>query len=449
MTEALLPRVRDALGGFEELAPGARVLVALSGGLDSVVLLHLMCFGASPVPVELVAAHFDHRMRPDSADDAAWVRGLCRAWGVGLRSGRAASRLTSESEAREARYAFLEGVAREEDASAVLTAHHADDQAETVLFRLLRGTGPRGLAGIPRGRTPGILRPLLSFWREELEGHARRSHLSWREDPSNRDLRYARNVLRRRLLPEVERLVAPGARKALVRLADLAREDEAGWRSVLPGVMAPLGLTEGNDELGVDRAALAALHPAVRARVLREMARRLGATLDASTTRLAVEFVTAGSSGTSLDLKGPVSLRSELGRMALVRTRPLPADRPLVIPDAGPGTGLALLGGHEIRVSWGEGEEDGAVSPTSAAFDPTLLRFPLLVRAREPGDRIRLRGGTKKVKKVLLERRIPSVRRPRVPLVVDAEGRVLWIPEVARSDLPRRSGPETLTIGIS
>ncbi len=444
-----MPRVRAALGGFDALAPGGRVVVALSGGLDSVVLLHLMRFGASPVPVEVVAAHFDHRMRPGSADDAAWVRGLCRAWGVALRSGRATTRLTSENQARETRYAFLETVAREEGAAAVLTAHHADDQAETVLFRLLRGTGPRGLTGIPHGRTPGILRPLLSFWREELEEHARRTGLSWREDPSNRDLRYARNVLRRRVLPEVERLVAPGARKALVRLADLSREDEAGWRSVLPDVMAPLGLVQEDDELTADAASLAALHPAVRARVLREMARRLGSALDASTTRLAVDFVTTASSGASLDLKGPLSLRRELGRIALVRARALPADRQVVIPDAGPGTGLAVLGGREIRVSWGEREGDGGDVPTSAAFDPALLRFPLLVRARRPGDRIRLHGGTKKVKKVLLERRIPSVRRARVPLVVDADGAVLWIPEVARAYAARRPGPDALTIGIS
>lgn len=450
---SLAPRVRAALAEWAEragLTPGARVLVAVSGGLDSVVLLHLLRFGACPAQVQLVAAHFDHGMREGSGDDAAWVRGLCRAWGIPLRVGRATSRLSSEDDAREARYAFLRDVARAEDPAALLTAHHADDQAETVLFRLLRGTGPGGLAGIPPSRAPWILRPLLPFWREELEEHARRSHLSWREDPSNHDLRFARNVLRRRLLPEVERYVAPGARRALVRLANIAREDEAGWGSVLPMVMAPLAVRQSAGELSVDRDELAKLHPAVLARVLRELVRRVGSTLDERTTRLAVAFVATGASGTSIDLRGFVTLGRELDRIVLVTAaRTLSPDRPLLIPDAGPGVGSAMLGGREVRVVWGGEEGSGFAISATAAFDPTLLRFPLVVRAREPGDRIRLRNGTKKVKKVLLERRIPSARRPRVPLVVDAEGEVLWIPEVARAHPVKRATCSSLTIGIS
>lgn len=306
------------------------------------------------------------------------------------------------------------------------------------------------MAGIPRSRTPRILRPLLSYWREDLEGHARASGLSWREDPSNDDLRFARNVLRRRVLPVVERRVAPGARRALVRLADLAREDEAGWRSVMPLVMAPLDVMRTGADLSMDRVELSKLHPAVCGRVLRELAARAGAALDESSTRLAVEFVATGASGTSIALGGGMALGRELGRIVLVRTRQVPEDRPLVIPDVGPGSGLAVLGGREIRVAWGGEARDGfSAFAAVAAFDATLLSFPLLVRARHPGDRIRLRSGTKKVKKVLLERRIPSARRACVPLVVDAHGDVLWIPEVARAHAAPRTVPPSLTIGIA
>src|SRR5690606_38570557 len=149
---------------------------------DSVVLLHLLRCGRRRDA--LYAAHLDHGMRPDSADDAAWVAGLCRAWGVPLVTERAAQLPRSETEARAVRYAFLESAADRLGADRIATAHHADDRIETVLARLARGTNVRGLAGIPirRGR---YVRPLLRYRRREIEAYARAVGLRWREDPTN------------------------------------------------------------------------------------------------------------------------------------------------------------------------------------------------------------------------------------------------------------------------
>jgi len=429
------------------VAHGDRVVVAVSGGLDSCVLLHLLRFAARPPSLDLVVAHFDHGMRGSSADDALWVGGLCRAWGVAVRFGRADAVLRSEEAARNARYEFLEAVRLEVGGRLVLTGHHADDQAETVLFRLLRGTGVRGLGGIPVTREPAVFRPLLGFWREELEAYAQSARLSWREDPSNREVQYARNALRMRVLPDVERLVASGARRALVRLARLAREDEAGWESLLPELLRPLGLEEEDGRISVDRGELMRLHPAVRARVLRALVGRLGLTLDEVGTRLAVEFASSGSSGGGIDLGRSVALRRELDRLVLGARIPVAADRPLSIPDVGPGSGEVVLGGRTIPVAWGG--EEAAARLSAERFYVAALRFPLLVRSRGPGDRIRLPGGTKKVKKLLLEARIPPGLRPQVPVVVDAEGEVLWIPRVACVERgPQSDVRATLRIGI-
>ncbi|MBM4184661.1 MAG: tRNA lysidine(34) synthetase TilS [Gemmatimonadetes bacterium] len=437
--QSLEARVQSALARAGAVADD-RWVVAVSGGLDSVVLLHLLRFAMRP-RAGLVVAHFDHGMRPESADDAKWVAGLATAWEIEARVVRAPTVPASEADARAARYAFLEDVRRQVDASLVLTAHHADDQAETVLFRALRGTGQAGLGGMAPLRDT-LFRPLLAFWREELEAYAQEQHISWREDATNASLGYARNALRHVVLPGIERLVAPGARRALVRLADLAREDEAGWDSVVTGLLPSLGIEDGAGGLWVDRPALVGLHPAVRARALRSVVARMGGSLDEVATRRAVELVADGRSGQRIDLGGGLTLALELGRVHIVAPARARADRPLAIADVGPGSGSALLAGRDVPVAWGlEGRGPG---PTSASFALDRLRFPLWVRAREPGDRILLRSSgkpiTKKVKKLLLEHRIPGPERRAVPLVVDAEGEVLWIPGIAPARHPPEAG---------
>lgn len=429
----LAERLRAELARDGGLPPGSRAVVALSGGLDSVVLLHLLRFGAPPAGVGLLAAHFDHAMRPSSERDALWVAGLCRAWEVPLETERARPVPSSEEEAREARYAFLERVRRASGAGLVLTAHHADDQAETVLFRVLRGTGPAGLAGIAPRREPSLYRPLLAFSRGELEVYAAAAGLSWREDPTNRELHYARNALRSRILPEIERLVAPGARRALARLAERAREDEAAWRSVLPEVLATLGVRREGGRTSFERSALLRLHPGVRARALRHLAAEAGARLDERATRRALELALFGASARGVPLGGGWTFSRELERLVFTApaSRVRPPDRPLLIPDPEPGEGEALVGGRAVPVRWGT--EAPPRLRLAASFDADRLRFPLVVRAREPGDRIRLGAGTKKVKELLRERRVAHTLRDALPVLADAEGEVLWIPDVARA----------------
>jgi tRNA(Ile)-lysidine synthase len=443
--------LHDALRDESALGSGSKAIVALSGGLDSCVLLHLLRFGSRPGP-SLVAAHYDHAMRAESAADALWVRGLCRAWGVPCVIERAAAAPRSEAAARRARYAFLERVRASEGADRVLTAHHADDQAETVLFRVLRGTGVEGLAGIPARREGSILRPLLACWRDELEAYARRVGLTWRDDVTNDELGYARNVIRHRILPEAEASVAPGARRALVRLARLAAAEEEAWDGLLASLLGSVEVTgddgtEDGGEIVVSRDALLALHVAVRARILRSLVARLGRTLDEGGTTLAVQFSSSGRSGGGVSLGGGVELRRRLDRLVLLRPTAAEPDRTLTIPDAGPGRGTVRLAGRPIEVSWaGRGGEQGVAVET---LELSADRLPVVVRAPAPGDRIRLPGGTKKLKKLFLEARIPADRRAEVPVVVDAEGTVVWVPGVARAVETggERSGP-MVTIGI-
>lgn len=437
--ESLPARFREELGKPPGPREGDGLLIALSGGLDSVVLLHLLRFGGDRRKFRIHAAHFDHRMRGSSGGDAQWVRGLCRAWDVSLSMGEAHHPPGSEEEAREMRYDFLVKARRETGSRWLLTAHHADDQAETVLFRVLRGTGLRGLGGIPRHRRPGILRPLLSFSRIELEAYSRRQRIRVREDPSNADRSIARNYLRCVGLPGLEEAVAPGARRSLLRLARLARENEEAWDSILPGLLTGM---VGVEDRGVFivRSAFLAYHPSLGGRLLREVFRRRGVNLDEAGTRVVLEFTRTGSSGRSVRLPGGYRFLREFDRFLLSEGTEAGEDRPLLLADPKEGSGEVTVGGRTYRVRW------GAEAPREmfhvVALSAHRLEFPLRMRGWAPGDRIRLPVGTKKLKKVFGEAGIAAGERERIPVLVDASGDVVWVVGVAVSISARPDGDE-------
>ncbi len=429
-----LVRRSEGEGWFAE---GDRVLVAFSGGLDSSVLLHLLRFTPELPEVEVHAAHFDHRMRPGSEEDMLRCRGTARAWSVPFHGGEAASPPSNESEARDLRYDFLLERRVALKARWLVTAHHADDQAETVLFRMLRGTGPRGLAGIPATRAPSVLRPLLPFWRKELEAYASRAKLRPVEDPTNHILHPARNMLRREILPRVEERVAPGARKALVRLASLQGEREVAAEFLVRHWLESVGfeMTEdgaGEVSISLPRGRLVELPREVLAEVVRYLLRQLGSVPSHSGTGTIVEFINRGSSGRSLRLPGGITLAREFDFILLKRSGldPTPAeDRHLEI-GGDQGEGTFVVAGRAMRARWSRRREPvGEGWP--ASIRASGLAGPLRLRGWAPGDRIRLSHGSKKLKKLFVERRIPLSERARTPVLADGRGRILWVPGVA------------------
>ncbi len=409
------------------LDPVAPVVVALSGGLDSVVLLHLLRFPLSDRVGRLSAAHLDHRMRTGSRADAGWVAGLCRAWRVPLVMERAEPPPRSEAEARRVRYAFLENVAP--SGACVVTAHHADDQAETVLFRLARGTGVGGLRGIAprRGR---IVRPLLPFTRAELEEYALARRLGYRTDPTNVDLRYARNRIRHQVIPALER-IRPGVASRMAHLAQDARRAEAAWEQAVEAVAAHVIVEADASTVTLARDLLRSYHPHLRARLLRHLLRRYGTAPGRAGTHAALEFINSGPSGAGLDLPAGLRLERDFDHVRIVAPVAAEAtdaaDRPVQIPGPRPGSGRAVVGGRTLEVRWGPGAAGGETISVPAPA------YPLLLRRWRPGDRIRFDYGSKKLKKLLGERRLDRRARERVPVLVDRQGEVLWAVGIARA----------------
>jgi tRNA(Ile)-lysidine synthase len=444
MTGELRSRFVRFVRAKKLIAPGERVLVATSGGIDSMVLLHLFKECAAELQLEVLAAHFDHAMRDSSATDAEWLAGVCEAWRIPLIHERSPNALYGEAAARTARYEFLDHAMRKTSAVKLATAHHADDQIETVLFRLMRGTGLRGLAGIPL-RRGAIIRPLLRFRKSELQAYAQQNQLGFREDESNSSDVYTRNRIRRALIP-VMQSIRPAAPMSLLALARYAARTERAWQSLLRSAERAVFLSGSGATIELARGKLLEYDAEIRAGILRSALRRLGSVPNRAATRAMVRFVTDGSSGGGYDVAGGIRLELAYDVIRIRRTQPPNADHTVQIDGCNEGGAEARIGGRKWCVRWTTSPGPNA----GARFDCLALQFPLTVRAWQPGDRMRMPYGSKKLKKLFAERRIPFNERTALPVLVDGNNHVLWVPGVARSsEAPPVGETDALTVTVS
>jgi tRNA(Ile)-lysidine synthase len=257
--------------------PGQRVAVAVSGGADSIACLRLFAATAEELGLCLRVAHYDHGWRPDSAADAAFVAELAARLGLEVDLARATGpppAADREQQARRQRYQFFKELLACRRAERVATAHTADDQAETVLLRLLRGAGPEGLAGVLADRGDGIIRPLLGFRRAELRAWLQAGGQGWREDVTNLSREPLRNRIRQEWLPRLEAEFNPALTPQLARLAEISGEEARFWAAYCDGLLA--GHWQASPSGGrLPRARLRELPVAVQRRLLRRIVQRV------------------------------------------------------------------------------------------------------------------------------------------------------------------------------
>lgn len=443
MTGSLRKRLGRHLRLHPELIPrDSCVIVAFSGGPDSTALLDLLRALSDERGLSLRAAHFDHGLRPESGREGEDAAGVARSLGVPCDVGGPDGPLEPDPSAcRRARYEFLRRTAVRRGADRIATGHQADDQAETVLFRLLRGTGLRGLSAIPPLRG-SLVRPLLPFRRRELLAYVERRGLSHLRDPSNRARDHARSRIRHELMPALEATWSGDPRERLVELAGTARRIDAALDRTARRVLsvARLHPEEGPDPsapgapVRLAREALVRAGPELQARVVRHLARGLNVRMERGGTRSAVEFINDGSSGRRVDVGGGLKLGRDfdtfwMGDPAAWQSDPTP----LRIPPDSSGRATVRIGGRDVRVEW-TGERPDRAAGRRLPIPRSFRHVALLVRDREPGDRIRLSGGTRRLKEVFIDRRIPASWRARLPVVAEESGEVLWVPGVAVSD---------------
>lgn len=444
----------------------ASLVVGVSGGPDSLALLAVL--GQLLTPEQLIVAHLDHGLRPESAAEALSVEAM--AQGLRFHSERVdvaqvaqAAHLSLEEAARVARYDFLARVARREGAPVIVTGHHAGDQAETVLMHLLRGSGLAGLRGMrPAARLPGhpdlwLWRPLLSLGRAVLSAYCVEHDLRPLHDASNNDPAFFRNRLRHELLPALESY-SPQIRQRLTHLAEIVAADEAlledrtarAWDDIyLDGDAAhsalrldewralPLGLRRRTL-----RRAIAALRPDLRDVGFRAL----------EAARLVAE---RGATGAQAALPGGLALSVGYGRLLVASAAHDPAAglpqlptataRPLPVPGA-----VDLAGGWRItaeRVTVDFAAIAGNRDPWTAYLAPEMAQ--LVVRGRMPGEHIRPLGlqGETKIKEVMIDRKLPAAARALWPVIATAAHPV-WLPSLLLDERARVHPDDTDVIRL-
>ena len=407
------------------LPPGG-ALVAVSGGPDSVALLDLLARTRTAHRQELTVAHFDHGIHPASRRVAEGVRALAERLGLRYEEGRGELGAgAGETVARSARYAWLELTRERCGAGLVFTAHHADDQAETVLMRVLSGSGPAGLAAMA-GRTGTLVRPLLPFRRTAILGYVRAEGLPVWIDPANADPRHLRSWLRVDVLPGL-RARLPDVDVSLVRVASHAARERAAWSAVLEQLPG-LDFRVETDGFSVAAGQLTGYDSALGENVLRAAARRAGSPLSPGRAARLLRFAAASGSGATLPLGGGWTAEIAFGRLAVTRN-----------PEAADPSPLALEG-LEGKARWGRWwlhwRRDSAPARQSrSGLEAWFAPAPLVVRAWSQGERIRPLGGAGRrlLVRCFQDAQVPRSRRRAWPVLAGPAG-VVWIPGVSRSD---------------
>ena len=413
------------------LAGGETVLVGVSGGADSVALLDLLIALSPSWRLRLHVLHVDHQLRPDSASDADFVRALGTRLGVPVDVATVTvdRRESLEAAARAARHAALETWATRVGAQRIALGHTADDQAETVLMRLVQGAGVRGLAAIPpvRGR---IIRPLIEVRRAALEAELRRADLPWVEDPMNRDPKFLRNRIRHELLPLLADSYNPEVAAALARVATLARDTVAALDRAAVSELDRLAVF-GDSTVTLPLDPLRSLPRQTAAEVLRQGAGRLGsrAPLRAWAHRGLRRVLSTPAPRRPFRLGGvTIEVSCGLVRLALAGAAAL-AERAVAVPGR---TELPEIGRVLEARLVPAGEYTIPRESSRAAFDADALAGPLVVRARRSGERLApFGGGERRLKTLLIDAKVPRWDRGRVPVVVSG-GEIVWVGDLRR-----------------
>ena len=434
MSKKILKKAKQTILDYRMVEPRDLIIVAVSGGPDSICLLDILHQLSYGLETSLIVAHFDHGLRPkEDQAETQLVKHLADSLGITFETERAvhlkADTASLEEKAREARYSFLERVREKHNGTKIAFGHNLNDQAETFLMRLLRGSGPAGLSGIPPERNGRIIRPLIRMQREDIILYLNVRGIPYSTDSSNTDAKYLRNRIRHELLP----LMMDYQPKLIERLgetADLLREEDS-YLDHMAGEWIEKESEQLPDCIAVSILSLKDLPLPFQNRVVRILLKKVNNSLrriDHGHIKSIIALADSKSPHAMLDLPNHLVVRRIYEKLMFASNEDKPVQGFSYLLD-GPGDLFLNETGQTLRV-----EEKDYTAPDieaggySVNLDADSIQYPLTVRNFNQGDRFVPLGmnGHKKVKKFFIDLKVPYRERPAVPIVL-SQGKIVWI----------------------
>lgn len=458
-----LGRIISCIDKYRMIEEGDVVLVGVSGGIDSITLLYSLYFSRDSLKCNLVVAHANHGLRGEESDrEAEFVREIAGELKlpsviekIDVLGYMAEKGLSKQVAARELRYAFFEKAGRQYSANKIALGHNADDQAETVLMRLLRGSGAKGIAGIKPVRDGKIIRPLIEIRRDEITEFVKEKGLKFVEDPSNLEPYYLRNKIRLELIPLLKKEYNPNIIETLREAAEIIGDEDEFLESYCSKILSDISLSKGSRLIEIDTLKLKNFHIAIQRRIIRIALRIIkGDLLKISAVHVEdiLNSINKGFSGKSLNLPDGIQAIYEYDKLKIKgqeiknKEAKVRFDIPLKIP------GETILSKPKCKfateiISPEEFYRDSSVAPLlqndnlvrchserseeskfTAFFDMDKLKVELRVRNRVNGDIFHPSGmkGSKKLKEFFIDEKIPRRERDSIPLIVSGDT-ILWV----------------------
>ena len=443
MAAGFVQRTHRFITQHQMIQPRETVLVGVSGGVDSLALLYALHTLRHQLDCQLHVAHLDHGFREDSAGDAVYVAEQADQLGIPISSIRIDvpqlmrdQKLSAEVAARQARYQFYECISKRIGATKIALGHHRGDQAETVLMNLLRGAGASGLKGILPVREGKFIRPLLAFSRKEIEDFVAQLGLQPRCDATNYQLNYLRNRVRLELIPALERAYNPNIQSVLNQTAELLQVESDYLEMIAHDAFQACRIESYTpDTVVLDRRLFRQHHLALRRRILRlAVAEVFGEIRDLYFNHFEsmLNLIDGEAPNSALDLPNGGAFRRAYNRVLIQKAADshppfeyevaVPGHTPLPRLDA---EMIATVVEHPINCAVADKFPDGKFQ---AVFDLDRLQLPLMLRQRRDGDRFHPFGmrGTKKLKDLLIDTKIPRQKRGRIPVLMSGD-EIIWV----------------------
>ncbi len=434
-SDALIKKVKGTIGKYNMLKKGDVALVAVSGGPDSVCALEILNGLKDEFGLTIHVAHLNHKFRKEAEKEAEFVKKMAEEKGIAytiktidVKGYCIKKGLSKQEGAREVRYDFLKKAADKIGAAKIVTGHTADDQAETFLMRLIRGSGTLGLSGIP-SVSGKIIRPLIETTKKEVLDYLWKNKIRYVKDPTNIKPIYLRNKIRLELLPLLVKRFNPNIASALCRESDILREDEAFLNGIADTIFKEMVTAQEKDSITLNYLRFNGLHPAIKKRVVR----RAVSELTGGLRRISYQHITSAidaikNTGKGVDLPDDIRIERDYNSLYVRKGGEKAEESKEAVQLKVPGITKILEFNRKIEAIIDE-KNTPAAGKDTGAFDLDKISLPLFIRGRREGDYFYPAGmkGRKKLKEFLIDHKIPRADRDKIPILINKNNDILWI----------------------